>query len=96
MSSRTMDLNIAKPLTLKCGLVLPNRLTKVQTFSKQPLVFPAQTDSLLLQAALAETMADARGLPTSKLDTVYKEWADGGWGMLLTGPHSAPWPAPPR
>lgn len=75
MSSRTMDLNIAKPLTLKCGLVLPNRLTK---------------------AALAETMADARGLPTSKLDTVYKEWADGGWGMLLTGPHSAPWPAPPR
>lgn len=59
-----MDLNIAKPLTLKCGLVLPNRLTK---------------------AAMAEKMADARGLPTSKLDAVYKEWADGGWGMLLTG-----------
>lgn len=53
---------LGKPLTLKCGLVLPNRLGK---------------------AAMAESMAPD-GLPNEKLITAYGQWADGGWGMILT------------
>ncbi|KAK2036747.1 NADH:flavin oxidoreductase/NADH oxidase [Colletotrichum somersetense] len=55
---------IAKPLTLKCGLTLPNRLTK---------------------AAMAENAADSDGLPTDALHGPYGEWADGGWGLVMTG-----------
>ncbi|GKT66373.1 NADPH dehydrogenase [Colletotrichum tofieldiae] len=55
---------IAKPLTLKCGLTLPNRLTK---------------------AAMAENWADSEGLPTEALYGPYGEWADGGWGLVMTG-----------
>ncbi|KXH26183.1 NADH:flavin oxidoreductase/NADH oxidase [Colletotrichum simmondsii] len=55
---------IAKPLTLACGLSLPNRLTK---------------------AAMAENMADGEGLPSPAFHSPYAEWADGGWGLVLTG-----------
>lgn len=55
---------IAKPLTLACGLSLPNRLTK---------------------AAMAENMADSEGLPSPAFHSPYAEWADGGWGLVLTG-----------
>ncbi|OLN90166.1 NADH oxidase 3 [Colletotrichum chlorophyti] len=60
MSSST----VAKPLTLKCGLTLPNRLVK---------------------AAMAENAADKDGLPTEALHSPYGEWADGGWGLVMTG-----------
>jgi 2,4-dienoyl-CoA reductase-like NADH-dependent reductase (Old Yellow Enzyme family) len=59
-----MDLQISKPLTLPCGLKLPNRLVK---------------------AAMAEQMADGRHLPGEIFRASYGEWADGGWGLLLTG-----------
>ncbi|GJD04121.1 NADH:flavin oxidoreductase/NADH oxidase [Colletotrichum higginsianum IMI 349063] len=55
---------IAKPLTLKCGLTLPNRLTK---------------------AAMAENWADNEGLPSKAIHAPYGEWADGGWGLVMTG-----------
>ncbi|KAK1999480.1 NADH:flavin oxidoreductase/NADH oxidase [Colletotrichum falcatum] len=55
---------VAKPLTLKCGLTLPNRLAK---------------------AAMAENWADSDGLPTKALHGPYGEWADGGWGLVMTG-----------
>ncbi|KAF6785720.1 fmn binding protein [Colletotrichum sojae] len=56
---------IAKPLTLKCGLTVPNRLTK---------------------AAMAENWADKDSLPVDKeIYDAYGAWADGGWGLVLTG-----------
>ncbi|KAJ0139673.1 NADH oxidase, partial [Colletotrichum tanaceti] len=55
---------IAKPLTLKCGLTLPNRLAK---------------------AAMAENWADNEGLPSEAMHAPYAEWADGGWGLVMTG-----------
>ncbi|KXJ90476.1 hypothetical protein Micbo1qcDRAFT_189049 [Microdochium bolleyi] len=59
------DLQIAQPITLPCGLTLPNRLVK---------------------AAMAENMAAAAtGLPNDDFVRVYDEWAQGGWGMVLTG-----------
>ncbi|KAM7202574.1 NADH:flavin oxidoreductase/NADH oxidase [Naviculisporaceae sp. PSN 640] len=61
----SQDLNIAKPLTLKSGLVLPNRLVK---------------------AAMAESLGDSSGLPTdTRLLSAYESWAQGQWGMILTG-----------
>ncbi|KAK3190802.1 hypothetical protein K4F52_003118 [Lecanicillium sp. MT-2017a] len=58
------DLEIAKPITLKCGLTLPNRLAK---------------------AAMAESWADRDKLPKKPLVDAYRLWAEGGWGMILTG-----------
>ncbi|KAF4991006.1 hypothetical protein FGRMN_8127 [Fusarium graminum] len=40
----------------------------------------------LVKAALAEEMADRESLPTTaQLERTYGAWADGGWGMILTG-----------
>ncbi|KAI8313341.1 NADH-dependent flavin oxidoreductase nadA [Colletotrichum sp. SAR11_240] len=55
---------IAKPLTLKCGLTLPNRLSK---------------------AAMAENWADKDGLPLEAMQTAYSTWAEGEWGLVMTG-----------
>ncbi|POR37589.1 NADH oxidase [Tolypocladium paradoxum] len=57
-------LEIATPITLPCGLTLPNRLVK---------------------AALAEGWSDKDKLPSEGLIRTYGTWADGGWGMVLTG-----------
>lgn len=66
---------IAKPLTLKCGLTLPNRLVK---------------------AAMAENWADKEALPTEELHAPYGEWADGEWGLVMTGMLQAVWDCPLR
>ncbi|OIW23843.1 NADPH dehydrogenase [Coniochaeta ligniaria NRRL 30616] len=58
------DLKLAKPITLPCGLTLPNRLVK---------------------AAMTEQMADKDKLPDETFNKVYSAWAEGGWGMVLTG-----------
>lgn len=56
---------LSQPLTLPCGLTLPDRLIK---------------------AALAEQMADCQKLPTpAQFSRTYGAWADGGWGMIMTG-----------
>lgn len=39
----------------------------------------------LVKAAMAECMADNSGLPTVKHNNIYREWGNGGWGMILTG-----------
>ncbi|TKX23811.1 NADH-dependent flavin oxidoreductase [Elsinoe australis] len=57
-------LHISKPMTLPCGLTLPNRLVK---------------------AAMAEKMAEGDSLPNDALNSAYQTWADGGWGMIMTG-----------
>ncbi|KAK2592337.1 hypothetical protein QQS21_009956 [Conoideocrella luteorostrata] len=59
-----MDLEIAKPLTLPCGLTIPNRLAK---------------------AAMAEGWGDRKNLPHQKLIETYGSWAEGEWGLLMTG-----------
>ena len=58
------DLKLAQPITLPCGLTLPNRLVK---------------------AAMTEQLADKEHLPSDAFNTVYRAWAEGGWGMVLTG-----------
>ncbi|KAB5549556.1 NADPH dehydrogenase [Coniochaeta sp. 2T2.1] len=60
----TTDLKLAQPITLPCGLTLPNRLVK---------------------AAMTEQMADKNFLPDESFNAVYRSWAQGGWGMVLTG-----------
>jgi 2,4-dienoyl-CoA reductase-like NADH-dependent reductase (Old Yellow Enzyme family) len=59
-----MDLEIARPLTLPCGLTLPNRLAK---------------------AAMAEGWGDKNRLPHKGLVETYGSWADGEWGLVMTG-----------
>lgn len=39
----------------------------------------------LAKAAMTEGLADPQGLPTPELTRLYKIWADGGSGMLLSG-----------
>ncbi|CAG9989484.1 unnamed protein product [Clonostachys byssicola] len=59
------SLHLSRPLTLKCGLTIPNRLVK---------------------SALTEKFATKDSLPASKQClSAYEEWADGGWGMVITG-----------
>ncbi|KAM0242908.1 hypothetical protein ACHAP5_007091 [Fusarium lateritium] len=52
------------PLTLRCGLKLPNRLVK---------------------ASMSENISALHSLPDAKIRNVYRHWAKGGWGMLITG-----------
>ncbi|SPJ93228.1 related to NADH oxidase [Fusarium torulosum] len=59
-----MSSPLAQPLTLKNGLMLPNRLAK---------------------AAMAENLADKDLLPTDDVYSAYKAWAEGGWGLIITG-----------
>lgn len=60
----TPNLEIAKPLTLPCGIVLPNRLVK---------------------AAMSEEMGHGDHLPSGAICALYRTWAQGNWGMILTG-----------
>ena len=57
-------LDLSQPLTLPCGLKIPNRLAK---------------------AALAESWGDNDHLPSQGLIKAYGKWADGGWGIVMTG-----------
>ncbi|OAA60077.1 Aldolase-type TIM barrel [Cordyceps fumosorosea ARSEF 2679] len=57
-------LQISNPVTLPCGLTLPNRLVK---------------------AALAEGWASRDRRPHEDLIDTYRLWAEGDWGLLITG-----------
>lgn len=52
----------------------------------KPLTLPSGLvlPNRLTKAAMAEGMAE-NGLPTAAMHKVYSAWADGGWGMVLTG-----------
>lgn len=56
--------SIFEPLTLRCGLVLKNRLVK---------------------AAMEENMGNAELLPDGALFNLYRRWANGGAGLLISG-----------
>ena len=53
----------------------------------QPLTLPnGQTiQNRIAKAAMEENMADARHLPGAALRGLYRQWGDGGVGMILTG-----------
>ncbi|KAF9634676.1 putative fmn binding protein [Lasiodiplodia theobromae] len=80
-----MDLTISKPLTLNCGLVLPNRLVKVRPPHSRHSSTQI-TDKDPTKAAMAEQMSSKcrNYLPNEAVDAVYQTWARGGWGMVLT------------
>ncbi|KCZ56490.1 NADH:flavin oxidoreductase/NADH oxidase family protein [Hyphomonas chukchiensis] len=58
------------PVTINAPLTLPSGLT-----------FPNR----LVKAAMTEGLADSRNRPTEEHVTLYRRWADGGAGGLLTG-----------
>lgn len=53
----------------------------------QPLTLKCglELKNRLVKAAMAELMADKKGLPTQVSDKIYSAWGQGGWGMVLTG-----------
>ncbi|KAJ4418770.1 hypothetical protein N0V82_005335 [Gnomoniopsis sp. IMI 355080] len=53
----------------------------------RPLTLPSGLvlPNRLVKAAMAEGMAGKDGLPNPTLQSAYSKWADGGWGMVLTG-----------
>ena len=55
---------LSEPLTLPCGVSIPNRIAK---------------------AAMTEGLATVDGVPTPELARLYKEWSEGGAGLLLSG-----------
>jgi 2,4-dienoyl-CoA reductase-like NADH-dependent reductase (Old Yellow Enzyme family) len=55
---------LAQPLTLPCGVVLPNRLCK---------------------SAMTEGLADPLLRATDAHERLYRRWAEGGAGLLITG-----------
>lgn len=72
---------LADPVKLPCGLVLPNRLSKVH----YPSLMAMQRIELTpFQAAMAEMLAKTNQ-PTNALVDAYEQWSDGGWGSILTG-----------
>jgi 2,4-dienoyl-CoA reductase-like NADH-dependent reductase (Old Yellow Enzyme family) len=55
---------LADPLRLPCGALLPNRIAK---------------------AAMTEGLADAEGMANARHARLYRRWAAGGAGLLMTG-----------
>eukprot|EP01134_Creolimax_fragrantissima_P007154 CFRG7154T1 len=53
----------------------------------QPLVLPcgAVLKNRIAKGAMTEGMATAEGRPTEDLNKLYKTWAEGGAGLLITG-----------
>jgi 2,4-dienoyl-CoA reductase-like NADH-dependent reductase (Old Yellow Enzyme family) len=53
----------------------------------QPITFKngLMLPNRLAKAAMAENLADKDFLPTDDVNSAYKAWAEGGWGMLITG-----------
>lgn len=53
----------------------------------QPLTLPcgATIKNRLCKAAMTEGLADTLGYPTPELNNLYKVWAEGGAGLLITG-----------
>ncbi|GJN80363.1 hypothetical protein PLIIFM63780_003889 [Purpureocillium lilacinum] len=54
----------------------------------RPLTLPCglALQNRLVKAATTEQLADCDGLPTStQFHRLYSAWADGGWGLMLTG-----------
>ncbi|PYH56066.1 NADH:flavin oxidoreductase/NADH oxidase family protein [Aspergillus niger CBS 101883] len=59
----------------------------MSTAIKEPLKLPCGLvfPNRLVKAAMAEGLAEGSHLPGPRISRVYGEWANGGWGALLTG-----------
>lgn len=44
----------------------------------------------LAKSAMAENLADKDLLPTDDVYSAYKAWAEGGWGLIITGRFTVP------
>jgi hypothetical protein len=75
---------LADPVKLPCGLVLPNRLSKVQYIQKKNHKVERGLYTNSSQAAMAEMIAKTNK-PNQTLSDAYDQWSQGGWGSILTG-----------
>lgn len=57
------------------------------TVAAQPLTLPCglTLSNRLVKAAMAENMAERNGLPNDDFHLPYGAWAEGGWGLVITG-----------
>jgi 2,4-dienoyl-CoA reductase-like NADH-dependent reductase (Old Yellow Enzyme family) len=54
---------------------------------KEPLILSSglRLPNRLVKAAMAEQMAKGDCLPDESMYKAYTKWAEGGWGLVLTG-----------
>jgi 2,4-dienoyl-CoA reductase-like NADH-dependent reductase (Old Yellow Enzyme family) len=59
----------------------------MSTSLNSPLTLPcgAVIANRLAKPAITEGLADARGWPTANLERLYSGWADGGFGLMISG-----------
>jgi 2,4-dienoyl-CoA reductase-like NADH-dependent reductase (Old Yellow Enzyme family) len=82
LASLGLDLKVHFNVRVKANLELESRMTLFT-----PLTLPngAVIPNRLAKAAMEENMADADHAPSEALIRLYKAWADGGVGLILTG-----------
>lgn len=53
----------------------------------EPLTLPCGQvlPNRIMKSALSEGLASPQGLPDERLDRLYSRWADGGYGLIVTG-----------
>lgn len=60
-------------------------MTAVSLATPLPLRCGAVLDNRIAKAAMSERLADPDGAPSEPLSQLYRRWADGGAGLLVTG-----------
>lgn len=76
---------IAQPAQLPCGLTLSNRLVKVSPHFASVHTVGGIDNALPCQAAMEEMLSNGDGLPSELDEALYEIWAEGGYGMLISG-----------
>src|SRR5580700_5172905 len=70
------------------GAKMPSRRTRAMpTVLTDSLRLPcgAVLSNRIAKSAITEGLADACGWPTANLERLYGGWADGGFGLMITG-----------
>ena len=78
-------LKLTTSVALPCGITLENRLVKVTTTNLYTIHRYAYSN---IQGAMAEGLADSVHMPDENAVMAYGNWADGGWGLIITGMHA--------
>jgi hypothetical protein len=81
-----MPLQISTRVALPSGITLENRLVKVAIYDLNKTYRFANSD---FKAAMTEGLANSAHLPDENAIRAYSNWADGGWGLIITGTTSA-------
>ena len=73
-------------LTSTAHVPTPERATPV-TSLHDPLTLPngQVLPNRIMKAALSEALGDKRNAPDGRLEQLYSTWAEGGYGLLITG-----------